>query len=277
MNPPSQALLATVIVIGTPDRLSPAADALESLGDTVGLRAILISEGEHTAFPKRTAENTIVVTGLAPRFVNNAVASLRLSSLPAAVWWRGGSTEALEDLAALADRLVLDTDDPTGVWTRAGTLFERSAVTDLRWAKLTRWRALLAHLFDVPQVRAAAGRVTRLAIEAPDLHAGRLFAGWLASCLGWGPSVAITVSRAAASGPAALNSALLEGPDVRLAMTVKPNGTCLEAAMEGAADLSRAVPIGDGALATLIGEELGVRTRDFAFERALFRAQEIRA
>jgi hypothetical protein len=39
----------------------------------------------------------------------------------------------------------------------------------------------------------------------------------------------------------------------------------------------RVVPTGDASLSTLIGEELGVRTRDLAFERALVAAREIRA
>ena len=81
------------------------------------------------------------------------MAALRLSSLPAVVWWRGGSVEALDDLANLADRLVLDTPDPDDVWARADTLFERTALTDLRWTRLTRWRAALAHLFDLSHVR----------------------------------------------------------------------------------------------------------------------------
>ena len=98
-------------------------------------------------------ENAIAIAGLAPRYLNNAVAALRLSSLPAVVWWRGGSVEALDDLAGLADRLILDTPDPDEVWARAEGLFDSTALTDLRWTALTRWRAALAHLFDLPQVQ----------------------------------------------------------------------------------------------------------------------------
>ena len=89
-----------------------AADALEQLGEAGGVRAILISEGEHTSPIARVTENAIAISGLAPRYLNNAVAALRLSSLPAVVWWRGGSVEALDGLANLADRLVLDTRRP---------------------------------------------------------------------------------------------------------------------------------------------------------------------
>ena len=42
---PARALTATVIVVGKPERLIAAADALEQLGEAGGVRAILISEG----------------------------------------------------------------------------------------------------------------------------------------------------------------------------------------------------------------------------------------
>jgi hypothetical protein len=276
-RPPARALTATVIAIGTQARLAPAADALEQLAEAGGVRAILISEGEHTAPTARVTENSIAIAGLAPRFLNNAVAALRLSSLPAAVWWRGGSVEALDGLAGLADRLVLDTEDPTDVWARASRLFDKTALTDLRWARLTRWRAVLAHLFDLPQVLAAAPSLRQLSIEAADPHAARLFAGWLSASLGWRSPGSIELTGAPASSPAPLRSVRLGGPDLHITLAVKPSGTCLEAAVEGDAGSSRAVPLGDGGLTALIGEELGVRTRDLAFERALVRAQEIRA
>ena len=92
--PAGPALVATVIVIGRPERLDEAAAALRGLSDAGSVRTILISEGTR-ATPVSDAEgDAIFVSGLAPRYINNAVASLRLSSLPAVVWWRGGSTEA---------------------------------------------------------------------------------------------------------------------------------------------------------------------------------------
>src|SRR5688572_17994637 len=159
---PARALTATVIVIGDAAKLASAAEALEQLGEAGGVRAILISEGKQTAPIARVTENAIAITGMAPRFLNNAVAALRLSSLPAVVWWRGGSIAALEDLAGLADRMILDAEDPAASWEQAAHLLDRTALTDLRWTRLTRWRSAIAHLFDVPQVRADAGRVRQL-------------------------------------------------------------------------------------------------------------------
>jgi len=274
---PARALTATVVVVGSPERLADAADALEQLGEAAGVRAILISEGEHTAPIARVTEHAIAISGLAPRYLDNAVAALRLSSLPAAVWWRGGSVEALDDLADLADRLILDVPDPDAVWARADALFERTAVSDLRWSALTRWRAALAHLFDLPQVQRAAGSMQRLEIDARDVAAARLYAGWLRSCLRWKPAVSITIRAAASDAPTPLVRVKLSGADLSITLEVKPQGTCLHAAVDEADASRRIVPLGDGTLISLIGEELGIRTRDLAFEQALAAAREIPA
>ena len=274
---PARALTATVVVVAAPTRLVAAADALDQLGEAVGLRAILISEGERTAPSARVTENAIAIAGLAPRFLNNAVAALRLSSLPAVVWWRGGSIDALDGLAVLADRLILDAAEPEEAWSRAAGLLDRTGLTDLRWTALTRWRAALAHLFDLPQVAGGASALDRLEIEAKDVPAARLFAGWIRSRLRWTgrQSIAIRAARSDAASP--LVRVTLSGGDVSIGLALTPNLTCLEASVDRVEAATRVVPLGDGTLASLIAEELGVRTRDVAFEQALASAREIRA
>lgn len=272
----ARALTGTVIVVGTAERLQPAADALAKVGESIGLRSILISEGEHAAPPARVDGNTTFIAGLSPRFLNNAVAALRLSSLPALVWWRGGSVEALDDLADLADRLVLDVEAPEEVWPQAQALFARTALTDIRWTRLTRWRSALAHIFDLPQVHEAANAFQQVSIEAADVDAARLFAGWLRSRLHWTASTSISITRASrSSGPSPLSKVALEGPNVWIAMEVNAESRCLAARVDGVDGSARIVPLSDGSLATLIAEELGVRTRDWAFEEALVAGREI--
>ena len=97
---------------------------------------------------------------LKPQYVDNAVAALRLSSLPTLVWFRGGSQDLLGELAQLADRVVLDEIDPLASWKQSLTLLDRTAFSDLRWARLTRWRTLMAHFFDIPRVRHVARSFT---------------------------------------------------------------------------------------------------------------------
>lgn len=272
---PGRALTATIVVIGPLVRLAAAAEALEAL--TTGVRTILISCGDSVSPSVRVSERAVAIEGLRRDYLNNAVAALRLSSLPTLVWWRGGASDTLEGLAELADRLVLDAADPVPVWAQAEALFEKTAVSDLRWTRLTRWRALMAHFFDIPEVRAARSGFSRLQIRGSDPPMARLFAGWLSSSLGWtatGPGTAAKVSIELvpdAEGGAPISIVRLGEGEQELSLSLASSGTCVETAMRvaGHAEASRIVSLGNQGLASLIGEELRIRSRDPAFERAL--------
>ena len=110
------------------------------------------------------------------------VQPLLISDLPVFLRWRGeptwGSPE-LEQLVGVVDRLIVDTtewDDLPYPYERLATLFERAAVSDIAWARTSRWRALLASLWpDIAGVSTI--RVTGTAAQA------LLLAGWLRSRL----------------------------------------------------------------------------------------------
>ena len=260
---------ATVIVVGKPERLVAAAGALEQLGEAGGVRAILIAEGEHTAPIARVTESAIAISGLAPRYLNNAVAALRLSSLPAVVWWRGGSVEALDDLANLADRLILDTAQPDAVWARADTLFEKTALTDLRWTCLTRWRAAVAHLFDLAQVRRGAGAIRTLRIEATTRigAAVRRLAEIAA-----GLTAAVDRVRAVAGRPDATDR--VTPPERGSPRCGAPRQLLSKRASRRRGD-ARIVPWATAPCLPSSAKNCA-RTRDLAFEQALVTAREIR-
>lgn len=266
------ALIATVIVIGGRARVDEAAAALDRLEDA-GVRAVLIADGTKTTAVPEESGTTIRIDGLSSRYIDNAVAWLRLSSLPAVVWWRGGTAEALDRLAPLADRLVLDTDPADELWSRAPSLFDRTALTDLRWAGLTRWRAALAHLFDLPQVQQEAREFRRVEIDASDRAAARLFAGWLRACLEWSADVTVQIRDAQQPARAPLSRVRLTGNGPGLTLHVDGDRTCLQAEVDEGGG-TRVVPLGDDSLSSRIKEELAVRTRDAAFERALIAAME---
>lgn len=274
---PARALTATVVVVGPRGKLREAVDALEGLTGSGGVRAILISVGSQRSPPVRVSDRAVALDGLRLDYLNNAVAALRLPSLPTMVWWRGEHPEAIPGLAALADRLVLDLgeEDPAVVWPRAIALFDETALSDLRWTRLTRWRALMANFFDIPEVREAARTFTRLEIEASDVHVARLFAGWLSSSLQWNGRV--TTDIRASPGGAPLESVTLGDGRQALALRLAPSRTCVEASarVAGHAGAVRTVSLGDQSLASLISEELRVRSRDLAFERALSAAQGV--
>jgi glucose-6-phosphate dehydrogenase assembly protein OpcA len=262
------ALTATVVAAGPPERLAEAAEALTKPTD-IAIRAILISYGRLTVPVVRVAEHTVALEGLTPDYLNNAVAALRLSSLPTLVWWRGGAPETLDGLADLADRLVLDAEDPRPVWTRVAAVAERTATSDLRWTRLTRWRALMAQFWDIPRVRDAAPGFNRLRIEGSDVHAARLYAAWLTSTLGWTPATLEVLER---PGGAAIECVEAGDGDQALTLRTASSRTCIETAARvhgHAGDVSRIVSLGDQGLGALIAEELRIRSRDLAFERAV--------
>jgi glucose-6-phosphate dehydrogenase assembly protein OpcA len=266
---PARALTATAVVVGPRTQLREAAEALDRLATSGGVRVILIAPGTNPSPSVRIAEQAIALDGLRLDYLNNAVAALRLSSLPTVVWWRGQHPEVLDGLAVLADRLVLDGDDPAAVWSRASALIEATALSDLRWTRLTRWRALMAHFFDIPAVREAAPAFTRLEITGADRHTARLFAGWLSSSLRWAGGVSIDIRDVPGGAP--LESVRLGDGTQALSLHLAPSRTCVNAGatVSGHAGAARTVSLGDQSLAALIAEELRVRSRDLAFERAL--------
>jgi glucose-6-phosphate dehydrogenase assembly protein OpcA len=212
----------------------------------------------------------VVLEGLRVEYLDNALASLRLSSLPTLVWWREAHTgDRLARVAALADRLVLDLEDPAEVWNQVASLLAQTAVSDLRWTRLTRWRALMANFFDLPHVQAAAAGFERLRVAGADPHAARLFAAWLSAELRWNGRVGVEIARAPEG--AAIEAVTLEGATQVLDLRLVPGRTCVRTSvrLEGPEEAVRVVSLGDQRLPALIGEELRVRSRDLAFERAL--------
>lgn len=265
----SRSKTSTLVAIASGQALEDVHLALETLVRTSGVRPIVVTLGAHPE-PVRTERNrTAVIDGLIPRYLNNAVASLRLSSLPAIGWWREASTEGLLELAELVDRLILDVEDPAAVWDLVPQLSRRTAVSDVRWARLTRWRDLFAQFFDLLEVRERAATLSRLTITAGDRHAARLLAGWIVSRLPGGEHLEISI--AADDTPATIRSLQLTGSGMTLSLCLLPNEVCLETVVSLAGDepASRVVAAGDQRLAAVMGEELRVRSRDLAFEDAI--------
>ncbi len=268
------ALTATVVVAGPRARLVHAAQAIAALKD-VGVRSVLISYGDNPTPAVRVAGHTVALEGLRSDYLNNAVAALRLSSLPTLVWWRGGVTKDIEGLATLADRLVLDAEDPRDVWKTVENLAQRTSVSDLRWARLTRWRALMAHFFDIPEVCAAASSFNRLRLEGSDRPAMCLFAGWLLSILGSRQRILPHVHEQSNLAP--IEAVVLGDGTQQLVLRMAANRTCVQTAarVTNLPSVSRTVSLGNQQLAALLGEELRIRARDVAFERAVAASRNV--
>lgn len=111
------------------------------------------------------------------------VLPLLISDLPVFCRWRGEPEwDGIEfpQLVDIADRLIVDStewDDLPRAYVRLASFFERTAVSDIAWARTQRWRALLASLWpDIGQVQSIRVHGTRAQ--------GYLLAGWLRSRLG---------------------------------------------------------------------------------------------
>jgi hypothetical protein len=107
------------------------------------------------------------------------VLPLAISDLPVFVRWRGqppfGATQ-WEQLVDVADRVIVDSSE----WTELGyrylaASFERTAVSDIAWARTADWRIALAG-------RWPAIATQDIAIRGPRAEAA-LLRGWLASRL----------------------------------------------------------------------------------------------
>ena len=262
-----RALTGTVVAAGPAERLAEAAEAIEELKG-VGVRAVLISQGDNPAPVPRVSNHVVALNGLRLEYLNNAVAALRLSSLPTLVWWRGNNIPNLPGLAQLVDRLVLDSEDPRDVWARVEELAQYTSVTDLRWTRLTRWRALMAHFFDIPEIRAALPDFRTLRIEGSDVHTLRLFAGWILSIVSSPDRVKFELIET--QGTAPIERVLLGGAQ-ELEIRLAPSRSCVvtSAQIRNLSAASRTVSLGAQDLCALLGEELRIRARDLAFERAV--------
>ena len=112
----------------------------------------------------------------------SVVQPLLLPDLPAFLRWRGlppfGAPE-LEQLVDVVDRLIVDsTEWPDLPESYRGLvdIFDRVAVSDIAWARTSRWRPMLASLW--PDI---AG-VKRIRVQGTAAQA-QLLAGWLRSRL----------------------------------------------------------------------------------------------
>ena len=110
------------------------------------------------------------------------VEPLLISDLPVFLRWRGEpawGAQELDQLVDIVDRLIVDStewDEIPYPYRHLASLFERTAVSDIAWARTSRWRNLLATCWpDIADVSTI--RVTGTPAQ------GWLLCGWLRSRL----------------------------------------------------------------------------------------------
>ncbi len=113
----------------------------------------------------------------------SVVAPLLLPDLPVFLRWRGQppfGDRCFDQLVDTVDRLIVDSTEWAGLpepYARLAEIFDRVAVSDIAWARTSRWRPHLATLW--PEI---AG-VSRMKVRGTEAQA-HLLAGWLRSRLG---------------------------------------------------------------------------------------------
>lgn len=152
---------------------------------------------------------TVPARGEAAGGLHAAAMSLLVPDLPTVFWWPGEpefESHTFRRLGEASDVVVIDSagfpDPIAGLSVVARIAYDGSrnySLADLNWSRLTPWRDMTAEFFDDPVRRTWLSRIGRVEIAYggadPDpgmagyvgRPAGRalLFAGWLASRLGW--------------------------------------------------------------------------------------------
>lgn len=263
---------------------------------------------------------TLVARGQFVSELPSAATPLLVPDLPVFLWWH--DLARLNDdcflaLTRAADRLVIDSVDLSAgnldletiarLFSRKGN--DEIAVSDINWARLTSWRALLANFYDVQEYRAALADLESVQIDyvGPESNAqgiatqALLAAGWLASRLGWeiesGSATEAGISLLAktqAGGSIRLELQRLEKADVRpgrlarvelksragnalFVVSRADNGLHLitEATVDGRSCPGRTLPVRNRSTAQLLSREMEILGRDTTYEAAVRVAAKI--
>lgn len=125
----------------------------------------------------------IRLNGTSAEHPASVVQPLLISDLPVYLRWRGQppfGSSPWGELIATVDRLIVDSTewpDLPGAYAKLAEVFDRVVVSDIAWARTSRWRPMLASLW--PEI----ADVKTLRVEGTTAQA-HLLAGWLRSRLG---------------------------------------------------------------------------------------------
>lgn len=149
---------------------------------------------------------TVMLQGSAVYSLTNIVSPLLKPDLPVYLWWLQDPPDEqrlFESLATLSDRLIVDSASFTKPEASIRALSSlvhlstNSAISDLNWGRLTRWRELVAQFFDSSEYTPYLSGLNSIDIEhsmspdtdtTPNATSALLLAAWLKTRLGWGVS-----------------------------------------------------------------------------------------
>jgi glucose-6-phosphate dehydrogenase assembly protein OpcA len=149
---------------------------------------------------------TVMLQGSAVSSINSIVSPLLKPDLPVYLWWlrdMPNEHHLFEGLTALSTHLIVDSDSfsqPEESMSILASLINtttNSALSDLNWGRITRWRELIAQFFDSQEYLPYLNGLERIEIEhsvapassvqatKPNPTSALLLAAWLKLRLGW--------------------------------------------------------------------------------------------
>lgn len=197
----------------------------------------------------------------------SVVLPLAVADLPVILWCRTPRLLGMPEfrqIAAMATKVVLDSGampDPKDALRRiAAAAADGTVVADLAWTRLTRWREMLAQVFENRQRLAQLAGVGSAVVEYGFGYetAARYMAAWIAAALSWSNPPACN-----AGGRAGIRVEL-SGADLRVELA-RQDGTLTVTVNE----LSHQTNLPQPTDYLLMREELSIVRRDPVFERTL--------
>jgi len=209
---------------------------------------------------------------------------LAAPDLPVVLWCRSPRLLELPEFPALAQaagKLIVDSTAFPDPAAALGLLAARPAsprLADLAWTRLTRWRELIAQIFENRRYEACLGKVTAARViftgERPPAHAYYL-AAWLLNGLeAAGSTAGVELEREPGAGDAAVTGVELTagGLEPRRFSVRQTEAGAAEIRVDGLVNRTIFEMPDDY---TLMREELSITGPDPVFERALGRAARL--
>ncbi|MDE3168407.1 MAG: glucose-6-phosphate dehydrogenase assembly protein OpcA [Acidobacteriota bacterium] len=200
---------------------------------------------------------------------------LVVADLPVILWCRSPRLSAMPefgDIARLATKVVLDSaafGEPEAAIARMAEAQARGMrIADLAWTRVTRWREMLARVFENREMLARLSGVAEVKVDCGARHetSAWYLAAWTRNALAAaGLAPAVTVVRNSEAIRVELS-----GPGLRVAL--RCDGGTLIVTVNDLTNQTHLEPASDY---LLMREELGVARRDTVFERTLSTAARL--
>lgn len=199
--------------------------------------------------------------------VPRIIMGVMVPDLPVVLWCRGPELcrdERFQRIFPLMDKLIVDSarfaDAADGI-EFVKSLRGRVLAADLAWTRLTRWREMVALLFDDAPSRPLVAKVERIVIRHPAGRtpaAAHYLAGWLKRTM---PSPVKVSFEEKAGKELEISGIVFSGTGVEA--SIVSNGSCVNLTMNS---ITSGVPFPKVSELETLRDELSILSRDPVFE-----------